>query len=158
MRAIVYERFGEPADVLSVRDVPVAEPGPGEVRVRMIASPINPSDLLSIRGVYPALPQLPATPGFEGVGTVEAAGRGLLPRFFLGKRVVVINRDRGNWCEKTVVPARQVIPISASLPIEQAAMFFVNPMAAYVMTRRILKVPAGEWLLQTAAGSCSAKW
>ena len=153
MRAVVFERFGEPADVLSVRDVPLSEPQAGEVRVRMIASPINPSDLMSIRGVYGKLPQLPATPGFEGVGIVEAAGRGLLPRFFLGKRVVVVNRDRGNWCEKTVVPARQVIPIPADLPVEQAAMFFVNPVAAYVMTRRILAVAAGEWLLQTAAGS-----
>ena len=49
MKAAVFERFGEPAEVLQVREVPVPEPGPGEVRVRMIASPVNPSDLLVVR-------------------------------------------------------------------------------------------------------------
>ena len=80
MKAIVCEHFGDPADVLNVRDVPLPEPGPGQVRVRMLASPINPSDLLMVRGEYGRRPALPATPGFEGVGVVEAAGPGLLGR------------------------------------------------------------------------------
>ena len=61
------------------------EPGPGEVRVRMIASPINPSDLLVVRGRYGVLPRLPATPGFEGVGVVDKAGPGLLGRWAAGQ-------------------------------------------------------------------------
>jgi len=69
------------------------------------------------------------------------------------KRVVVLNSITGNWAEQAVVPARQVIPLPASLPVEQAATFFINPVTAYVMIRRVLKVPAGGWLLQTAAGS-----
>ena len=153
MQAVVFEHFGEPADVLEVRDVPVPEPGRGEVRVRMLASPVNPSDLLEIRGQYSARPALPATPGHEGVGIVEAAGGGLLGRFLVGKRVAVLNRKTGNWCEQTIIPARQAIPLPKDLPIEQAAMFFINPATAYVMTRRELKIPRGEWLLQTAAGS-----
>src|SRR5207302_3985751 len=97
MKAVVFDRFGNPDEVLQVRDVPVPEPGPGQVRVRMIASPINPSDLLMVRGQYGRLPQLPATPGFEGVGIVEAAGGGLLGRLRLGKRVAVLNAHGGNW-------------------------------------------------------------
>ena len=52
MKAIVFDRFGDPGDVLQVREVPRPEPGPGQVRVRMLASPVNPSDLLSVRGGY----------------------------------------------------------------------------------------------------------
>ena len=49
MRAAVFESFGEPSEVLRLRDVPEPRPGPGEVRVRMIMSPVNPSDLLVVR-------------------------------------------------------------------------------------------------------------
>jgi NADPH:quinone reductase-like Zn-dependent oxidoreductase len=153
MKAIVFDRFGEPAEVLHVRDVPVPEPGPGQVRVRMIASPINPSDLMVVRGRYGRLPQLPATPGFEGVGVVEARGPGLLGWLRRNKRVAVLNGQGGNWQELVVVPARQVVPVPDALPDDQAATFFVNPASALVMTRYVLRVPPGAWLLQTAAGS-----
>jgi NADPH:quinone reductase-like Zn-dependent oxidoreductase len=153
MKAIVFEQFGDPAEVLHVREMPVPEPGPGQVRVRMIASPINPSDLLVVRGQYGRRPTLPATPGFEGVGIVEAAGSGLLGRWRLGRRVAVLNRQGGNWQEHVVVPAYQVVPVPAGIADEQAAAFFVNPASAFLMTRRVLNVPRGAWLLQTAAGS-----
>jgi len=123
------------------------------VRVRMIASPINPSDLLMVRGQYAMRPTLPATPGFEGVGVVEEAGRGLLGRLRLGRRVVVLNRKSGNWQEQVVVPARQVVPIGDDIPDEQAASFFVNPATAVAMTHYVVTIPKGEWVLQTAAGS-----
>src|SRR5439155_10231340 len=55
--------------------------------------------------------------------------------------------------EYAVVPARQLIPLPDDIPDEQAAAFFVNPASALAMTRYVLQVPAGEWLLQTAAGS-----
>jgi NADPH:quinone reductase-like Zn-dependent oxidoreductase len=153
MKAIVLDRFGDPAEVLQARDVPTPEPGHGEVRVRMLASPINPSDLMMVRGTYGIKPALPATPGFEGVGVVEANGGGLLGRLRLGKRVAVLNGQTGNWQEQVVVPARQVVPVPTTLPDEQAATFFVNPASALIMVRYVLKVPRGSWLLQTAAGS-----
>src|SRR5688500_16050142 len=99
MRAVVFESFGEPADVLRARDRPEPQPKAGEVRVRMLASPVNPSDLMTVRGVYGQLPTLPATPGYEGVGVVEAAGGGLIGKFLVGKRVAVLNRAGGNWAE-----------------------------------------------------------
>lgn len=153
MKAIVFERFGEPAEVLSVRDVPMPEPGPGQVRVKMIASPINPSDLLVVRGRYGALPALPATPGFEGVGIVDKAGPGLLGKLVAGKRVTVINSTGGNWAEYAVIPARQARPVPEDLPDEQAASFFVNPATVLAMVRHVLAVPNGDWLLQSAANS-----
>jgi NADPH:quinone reductase-like Zn-dependent oxidoreductase len=153
MKAIVFEQFGEPAEVLRLREIPVPEPGPGQVRVRMIASPINPSDLLVTRGRYGVLPRLPATPGFEGVGIVDRAGPGILGRWVLGKRVTVINSDGGNWAEYAVIPARQARPVPADIPDEQVASFFVNPATVLAIVRHVLGVPRGEWLLQSAAGS-----
>src|SRR6185437_979934 len=152
MKAIVCDRWGEPEEVLQVRDVPEPTPGRGEVRVRMIASPINPSDLLTVRGQYGRQPPLPATPGFEGVGVVEA-GSGLLARRVMGRRVAVLNSGGGNWKAHVVIPARQAVPVPKELTDEQAATFFVNPASALIMTRYVLQVPPGAWLLQTAAGS-----
>jgi NADPH:quinone reductase-like Zn-dependent oxidoreductase len=155
MKAAVFDGFGEPAEVLRVRDVPVPEPGPGMVRVRMIASPVNPSDLLFVRGRYTIRPTPPATPGFEGVGVVDRLGPGFNPlgRLVKGKRVAVINGTGGNWAEYAVIPARQARPFPADLPDEQVASAFVNPMTVLAMVRHVLEVPPGGWLLQSAAGS-----
>src|ERR1700730_18024361 len=69
MKAIQFTRYGEPAQVLTVQDLPLPEPGEGEVRVRILASPVNPSDLLFVRGHYAgAQPQFPFPVGFEGIG------------------------------------------------------------------------------------------
>ncbi|HZV06416.1 MAG TPA: zinc-dependent alcohol dehydrogenase family protein [Gemmataceae bacterium] len=152
MKAIICERWGEPEEVLQVREVPEPTAGRGQVRVRMIASPINPSDLLMVRGQYGRQPPLPATPGFEGVGIVES-GSGLLARRVMGRRVAVLNTSDGNWKEHVVIPARQAVPVPKELSDEQAATFFVNPATALILTRYVLRVPSGAWLLQTAAGS-----
>lgn len=153
MKSIMFDQFGEPADVLSVREVPMPEPGPGQVRVRMIASPVNPSDLLVVRGRYGVLPKLPASVGFEGVGVVDAVGPGLLGWLVKGKRVAVLNNKGGNWSEYAVIPARQARPVADDLPDEQVASFFVNPASVLAMVRHVLAVPQGQWLLQSAAGS-----
>jgi NADPH:quinone reductase-like Zn-dependent oxidoreductase len=153
MKSVIYKSRGEPAQVLEIADAEIPEPGPGQVRVRMLASPVNPSELASIRGTYVRRPPLPAVPGFEGVGVVDKAGSGLLGRFLVGRRVAALGGEQGNWREYTVVPARQAVPIPSKLPVEQAASFFVNPATAYLLTRRVLRIPPGGWLLQTAAGS-----
>jgi len=153
MKAIQFEQFGQPSEVLHLSEVPIPEPGPGQVRVRMIASPINPSDLLTVQGRYGVLPKLPATPGYEGVGVVDKAGPGLVGRFLVGRRVAVLNSDGGNWGEYVSVQAIRAIPVSSDLPDAQVASFFVNPATVLAMARHVLKVPKGEWLLQSAAGS-----
>ena len=152
MRAAVFEQYGEPADVLAFRG---DRPEPGDsalVRVRMLASPVNPSDLMTVRGEYQFKPDFPAVPGYEGVGVVESGG-GLLGRLLKGKRVAVLAGEGGNWAEFNAVPANRCVPVPKELPLPQAAMFFVNPATAYIMTSKVLDVPKGAWLLQTAAGS-----
>jgi NADPH:quinone reductase-like Zn-dependent oxidoreductase len=108
---------------------------------------------MTVRGVYGRKPKLPATPGYEGVGIVEKNGGGLLGWRVAGRRVAVLNGLGGNWAEYVVIPARQAVPLPKSIPDNQAASFFVNPATALIMTTRVLKVPRGEWLLQTAAAS-----
>jgi NADPH:quinone reductase-like Zn-dependent oxidoreductase len=153
MKAIEFERFGEPSEVLHPAELPVPVPGWNEVLVRMIASPINPSDILTVEGRYGVVPPLPAVPGYEGVGIVEKAGPGLIGRFLVGKRVAVLNQKGGNWAEYAVVPAIRAIPVSADIPDAQVASFFVNPATVLAMARHVLRVPKGAWLLQSAAGS-----
>ncbi|MFQ3652209.1 MAG: zinc-dependent alcohol dehydrogenase family protein [Gemmataceae bacterium] len=154
MRAVVVEQFGEPADVVKVAEVPTPSRAEGMARVRMLLSPINPSDLMTIRGIYGRRPSLPFTPGYEGVGVVEeASGVIAWMRGLKGKRVAVLNGTGGNWAEQVVIPARQCIPLPDDLPDEQGASYFVNPATVLVMIRYVLKVPRGAWLLQTAAGS-----
>ena len=98
MKAVVFDRYGPAAEVLTVRDdVPKPTPARGEVLVRMLASPINPSDIMYTEGKYGLKPHLPATPGFEGVGVVEGTGGGLLGWLRSGKRVAVVNDRVGNW-------------------------------------------------------------
>jgi NADPH:quinone reductase-like Zn-dependent oxidoreductase len=153
MKSVQFDQFGEPADVLRVREVSVPQPKSGEVLVRMLLSPVNPSDLMTIRGVYGKQPTLPCTPGYEGVGVVEASGGGLLGKLLVGKRVALLNGINGNWQERTTVLAKQAVPLPKGLAAEQGATFFVNPTTAFAMTRRVLAVPSGDWLLQTAAAS-----
>jgi len=153
MKAIRFRQHGEPADVLMVDECPVPEPREGEVRVRILATPVNPSDLLYVRGHYSGVqPQFPAPVGFEGVGIVDAIGprvRGLVS----GQRVSVVNGQGGNWAEYAVVPANDLIPVPDEIPDEQVASFVINPASAILMVRHVLAVPPGEWLLQSAAGS-----
>lgn len=153
MQAIRFAHYGEPTQVLSVEERPLPEPGPGEARVRILASPINPSDLLFVRGLYAGVqPRFPAPVGFEGVGRVDALGQqvhGLVP----GQRVGVVNGQGGNWAEYAVVPTHDLLSVPDDLPDAQIASLVINPASALLMLRQVLTIPPGAWLLQSAAGS-----
>lgn len=154
MKRLVFEQAGEPREVLRLQeDVPVPPLQRGEVLIRMLAAPINPSDLMYISGRYGLQPTLPAVPGFEGVGVVESHGGGWLARLRCGRRVAVLGPRLGTWAEYTIASARQVFPVPDDWTDEQAATFFVNPATALAMVRYVLQVPPGEWLLQSAAAS-----
>jgi NADPH:quinone reductase len=125
-----------------------------EKRVRILASPVNPSDLLFVRGHYAGVqPHFPSPVGFEGVGIVDVLGP-QVQRPAPGQRVAVINAEKGgNWADYAVVPAHFLLPVPEDLPDEQVASFLINPASAIVMLRHVLAIPQGEWLLQSAAGS-----
>jgi NADPH:quinone reductase-like Zn-dependent oxidoreductase len=152
MKAVRFSEFGLPENVVTVVDVPTPEPAADEIVVRMQARPINPSDLYQIMGVYGVKPKLPATPGLEGAGVVEKIGaevKTLRP----GQKIVPLKPAAGTWQECVVVKENQVFPVPDAMDIEAAAMMLANPFSAFLMTREVMKVGAGEWLLQDASGS-----
>src|ERR1700751_1184593 len=153
MKAIQFAQHGEPKDVLVVIDKPLPEPGEDQVRVRVVLSPINPSDLLYVRGHYSGVtPTFPALVGFEGVGVVYALGPGG-QNLTVGQRVFARNSQGGNWAEYAVIPPPHALPAPDGIPDEQVASLLINPASAILMVRHVLGVPRGEWLLQSAGGS-----
>jgi NADPH2:quinone reductase len=112
MRAIVYERTGDP-DVLKLIDKPLREPGPGEVRVRIVRSGVNPTDWKSRRGTAAGQPvSPPQTPNHDGSGVVDAVGQGV-ESALVGRRVWVweaaYQRPEGTAQEYAVVPVRRLV-------------------------------------------------
>jgi len=151
MKSVRFSEFGDPAEVLRVEEVERPAPGAGEVLVRMRARPVNPSDLLTVRGLYGLLPGLPATPGLEGMGEVAEVGEGVT-HLQPGQRVIPLGVP-GTWQEYLVAGAAQVMPVPDAVSDRTAAQFVVNPLTAWIMLVEELGVRPGEWLLQTAAGS-----
>jgi NADPH:quinone reductase len=125
-------QLDEPNGELILREIAVPQPGPGKVLVRMAAAPINPSDLGTLRGYsYGKKAKYPLTPGREGGGRVVAAGKGLLPRLLLGRRVAcAVVTGSGTWAEYALTSARQCIPLKKKTSFEQGAMLLVNPLSA----------------------------
>jgi NADPH2:quinone reductase len=152
MEAICFDHYGEPTDVLTVTEKPVPQPGAGEVRVKIRFSPINPSDLLYVRGHYSGVkPHFPSGAGFEGVGVIDAVGPEV-DGLTVGQRVFARNSSGGNWSQYAVVSAEKVWQVPDDVVDEQIASFMINPATAILMVRHVLAVPRGDWLLQSAAG------
>lgn len=130
LRTIV-RRFGPAAEVVEVE---TCEPGrqmPGQVRVRMTARSINPSDLVTISGAYASRTPLPFVPGFEGVGIVEEVGEGVAD-IAAGDRVMPIG-SAGAWQHVKLAEARWCFRVAPDLSDEEAATSYINPMTAWLM-------------------------
>ena len=149
--ALRFHRTGPPGEVVQCDTLEWAEPGPGEVRVRMLAAPVNPADLNMIEGKYGVQPPLPAVLGNEGVGEVESIGSGV-GDLKAGDRVVLAS-EIGTWAEWAMAPAHLLRRVRADLPVEQAAMVRVNPPTALLMLTRFVTLAPGEWVIQNAANS-----
>lgn len=123
------------SDSLAMVEKALPQPGPEEVLVRIAASPINPSDLMFIKGQYGITKSLPTVPGFEASGTVVASGGGLWGRSLLGRRVTCAAQGDfdGTWAEYAVLPARSCLPLASHVSDEQGAMVLVNPLTAWAL-------------------------
>ncbi len=152
MKTIQFTTTGKPNEILNLIEAPLPEPGPGEVRIKVIASPINPSDLMFVQNLYGIRPQLPSGAGFEGMGVIDALGEGVQMR--TGMRVSFTSV--GTWSEYAITHQRGVIPVPDAMTDDVAAQLFVNPFTAYAMVQDS-GVTEGGWLMLTAAGSAFGK-
>ncbi len=130
---------------------PFPEPQPGEVLVKMDASPINPSDIAFLRGMYNVNKSLPAVPGFEGTGIIIKTGDETSENL-IGRRVSFFTQDEGDgaWCEYLTLKKGNYIFVNDELSLEQAACLFINPFTAYAMFDEALK-SGTKAIIQTAA-------
>src|SRR3984893_18796458 len=121
MRAAVDDRPGPAREVLRIEDIERPEPGPGEVRVRVYVSGVNPTDWKIRAGVTPRRIEGFQIPHHDGVGVIDAVGEGVDPGR-VGERVWVWfaahGRRWGTAAEWTVVPAERAVPLPGNASME----------------------------------------
>lgn len=146
-----FSEFGKPQNVLKVASKTIHPPREDEVLVRMLARPINPSDLIPIEGAYFHRTALPNVPGYEGVGIVEDVGC-LVPKSLIGKRVLPLRRE-GTWQEFVKTSAKFAVVIPESFDVFTAAQMYINPLTAWVICTEELVLGPNDTLLVNACGS-----
>lgn len=154
MRSATHDSFGDPAAVLKLADGPTPEPGPGQVRIRVILSPIHNHDLWTVRGSYGYKPTLPAIGGSEAMGTVDALGDGVAG-LRLGQRVAAAGL-RGSWADYALAPAAGLVPLPDAITDEQGAQLIAMPFSAITLLG-FLGVGPGDWFVQNAANGAVGK-
>jgi len=134
MKAAWYERNGAAAEVLIVGELPQPHPGPDEVRVRLVTSAVNPSDVKSRSGSTRRLVFPLQVPHSDGAGVVDEVGPGVDPGR-LGERVWTWNaafeRPSGTAAQWTVVPAVQAVPLPAQADFSAGACLGIPVITAH---------------------------
>lgn len=152
MKAIRVHQYGE-LDALKYDDIPMPEPGEGQVRVRIEATGVNFIDVYQRKGLYK--PPLPFTLGQEAAGIVDAVGAGVSD-VKIGDRVAYTS-VLGSYAEYAVVPAWRLVSVPHGVSSQQAAAVLLQGMTAHylAMTTYPLK-PGNVALIHAAAGGTGA--
>jgi NADPH2:quinone reductase len=158
MRSWRTHVYGAPRDALKLDEVPIPEPGPGELRVRVQAFPLNLNDLERITGGNMMVrPELPYAPGMEVMGVVDACGAGA--EAFAGRRVVAMTKGaHGGFAEHAICPTVSAFEMPESVPLPDAAALYFPFHLAWLGLFDRARLAAGESVLIHAAagGSGSA--
>lgn len=153
MKTAIYSEFGTPEKVLKTIDVERPQPGPGQVLVKMVLSPVHNHDLMTIAGQYGFKPSLPAVPGTEAVGIVEALGEGVT-HLKVGQRVA--GGGEKTWAEYYVGAAARLVPVPDSVSDETACQLVSMPLSAKMLLDT-LEVSAGDLIAINAANGAVGK-
>lgn len=141
---IVVTAFGGP-EVLKYIEDDLPEPGPTQVRVRVLAAGVAYADVLMRRGLYPKTPMPPFTPGYDLVGEIDARGKDVT-QFAEGQRVGALT-VRGAYSRFAIVPEQFLVPVPDSLDPSEAVCLILNYVTAYQMLHRVANLSSGQSLL-----------
>ena len=151
MQGLQLTGYGDPADVVKLVDLPdVGAPGPDEVVIDIEASPVEPTDLYIVAGVYGRLPPLPHLLGAQGAGRVSAAGRNV-KYLKEGDRCLVPPLSSA-WVNKVKAEASFLRPLPNG-DVNQLSMLGINPLTAYLLLTEFRQLKAGDWIIQNGANS-----
>ena len=152
MKALLFKQKGAAEKVLEFGDTDVADLLPGEVRVKVLASPINPADFMFIEKTYRVEPVYPQIAGFEGAGIIVDNGGD--DHFRLN--TLVAFRHKNAWAGFVNIPKQKIILLPKHMPVEKAAQLALNPVTAWALLEEV-NVKAGEWIILSAASSALSK-
>jgi NADPH2:quinone reductase len=158
-KAIVMNETGG-TEVLRWVDYDPGQPEPGEVLLRQEAVGLNFIDVYHRTGLYP-LPSMPATPGLEGAGIVEAIGEGVT-EVAVGDRVAYAGLPPGAYAEVRRMPAHRMVKLPEDISTSQGAAMMLQGMTARYLLHGCYKVKSGDTILIHAAaggvGSIACQW
>lgn len=154
MQRAIFHRFGKPSEVVELTEYTLEPPQPHQVRVKVLAAPINPADFLLVTGTHAYQPQLPSFVGIEGVGEVLEVGAAVA---HLQPGDQVLLPPGGTWAEQLNCPAEVLYTLPQAIDPLQASMLGVNPITAMLMLTSFVDLQPGDWLLQNAANSAVGK-
>lgn len=151
LKAEYKERGPVPQDVIEAVTFEMPPLQAGQVLLELLASPINPSDVLTLTGQYGILPPLPAVGGNEGVGKVIALGPEVaVPAI---GQTVLLPVGKGAWATHHVAEAKTLIPLPSEVDPIQLSMLTINPPTAWLMLESFVALQPGDWVIQNAANS-----
>ncbi len=148
MRALRFDHHGGP-EVLRFADVPLPEPGPGEVRILNRAVALNFRDILVRRGQH-KVPSFPSGLGTECAGTIDAIGEGVTG-LAVGDRVATVSRPDCSCADARIAPAARVVKLPDSISERTAAAMMVRGMTARYLLRATYAVKPGDTIVIHAA-------
>ena len=144
---IQFQATGGP-EVLQWVEAPLADPGPGEVRVRNTAIGVNFIDIYQRLGFYPVT--LPAPLGFEAAGVVEGLGAGVTG-LAVGQRVAYVDGPTGSYAEARNYSAHRLVSLPDTVSDDQAAAVLFKGLTTHMLIRRVWRRENGPWVLVHAA-------
>jgi NADPH:quinone reductase-like Zn-dependent oxidoreductase len=156
VKIVRFHKTG-PAEVLQFDELPLPEPGPGEVRLSVKALGLNRAEVMFRNGQYLETPVLPAKNGYEAAGVIDAVGEGV-DSSWLGKTVSTVPgnfklSDHGVYGEVAVVPLKAIAEYPASFSYEQGAAIWMQYLTAYGALIWLAKIAKGDFVVITAASS-----
>ena len=152
MRALICRNWGD-IDTLELGEMPVPEPGPGQVLLDIVATSANYADAIMVAGNYQTKPEFPFAPGLEGAGLVVKLGKGV-ENLKIGDRVMA-KLSHGGFAEQAVAEARETWSLFDRMSFADGAAFAVAYLSAHVALRWQGRLEAGETLLVLGAAGGS---